>query len=333
MATLGAVETRSAPEPASIDSNRAHPVVRLTNVCRSYPGLPGQPPRRAVDDLSLVLGSGEWLALLGPNGSGKSTLLRILATLDHADAGRMEVLGIDLDGARSSTSRVRARLGVVFQKPGLDMLLTVRENLLMQAALGGVPKGEAISRASSLAAEFGVSDRLKDRVGTLSGGLARRVDLARALMLQPELLLLDEPTTGLDLAARSTFLDLVGAQQGMTVIMTTHLMEEAQRADRVALMHRGKLAVEGTPAELCAAAGGRVLRASVGSRSILEHAGLEYHEIDGRLTARGATSALEAVIVQLARHGHDFSIGLPTLADVYMQHTGERLSDDAKGAA
>ncbi|MCA9309735.1 MAG: ABC transporter ATP-binding protein, partial [Phycisphaerales bacterium] len=165
------------------------PAIALENVRRSY--RQGETASRgpALDGVSLTVPSGSWLSLLGPNGSGKSTLLRILATLDRADEGTVRLLGHD---PQRHPGAIRSRLGVVFQHPGLDGLLTIRENLMLEASLGGLARREATSRMTELAEALDLSDRMSQRVATLSGGLARRADLARALMRAPDLLLLDE---------------------------------------------------------------------------------------------------------------------------------------------
>jgi ABC-2 type transport system ATP-binding protein len=299
--------------------------------------------RVALAGVSLRVEVGAWLALLGPNGSGKSTLLRVLATLERPESGDVRVLGEAVAGGGASGAslrRARAKLGVVFQSPGLDPLLTVRENLLCQGALHGLDRGESDRRAGSLAPELGVADRLDDRVGRLSGGLARRVDLARALLGEPELLLLDEPTAGLDHASRADFLDTLerrreAARAGgrpLTIVMTTHLMDEADHADRVALIDRGRIVAEGAPSELRAALGGSVLVAPPALEEELRTAGLAVSIVRGEAVGSGDGPAVERAANALVRRGCAFRVGPPTLGDVYLARTGRRLSGAEEGA-
>lgn len=300
---------------------------------RAYPQGRRRPVRVALDGVSAEIGAGEFVALLGPNGSGKSTLLRIAATLDRPDSGRVASSGLSLSDRRAVVAH-RARLGVVFQQPGLDRLLTVRENLLAEGALHGLSRQAASDAANRVADELGLSERLRDRVGTLSGGLARRCDLARALLSRPSLLLLDEPTTGLDHAAREEFLELldrVRADTGATILMTTHLMDEALRADRVLLLHRGRIVRRGAPDALRRAVGHAVLRwahadhqaDSIASRHGLMPASRGAERV---AIAPEASDGLAAAAAELAAAGVSFSIGPPTLGDVYLEATGETLS-------
>jgi ABC-2 type transport system ATP-binding protein len=286
--------------------------------------------RAALDGLTFEAPAGRWTVLLGPNGSGKSTLLRLLATLDRADGGEISVLGRALP---AYAQEVRERIGVVFQRPGLDTMLTPRENLLLQAELHGMDRDEAEGRAASLAVELGFADRQRDRVGRLSGGLQRRVDLARALMTRPALLLLDEPTTGLDLDSRRAFLDLVAARiaaDGMTALMTSHLIEEADRADLVVMMSAGRVAAAGAPSELRRSLGGTVVRAPREAADAIKASGLTLE----RLTATEAIGTGDVGVIEhaaglLVRDGVWFQVGPPTLADVFLARTGSPLSGAA----
>lgn len=287
--------------------------------------------RLAVDGISLELPRGSWTALLGPNGAGKSTLMRMIATIERPDAG--EIL-IDDVSTRASPRAARARLGMVFQRPGLDALLSIRENMMLQAALAGLPSLERQRRVNDLLARIGLLDRADDRVSTLSGGMQRRADLGRALTASPTLLLLDEPTGGLDLEARRGFLDLVRgrideSEGGLTVLMSTHLMDEAERADHVVMMSRGRIAARGAPAELCAAvsgAGGRVVIASASDRGVLRALGLDVRVTRGEAVGSGEPEAIEHAARELVRKGVSFRAGAATLADAYLAATGTMLS-------
>lgn len=296
----------------------------------------------ALDGVSLQLPAGTFLALLGPNGSGKSTLMRILATSLLPDAGEVRMLGHDVLSP-SAVRVVRRRLGVVFQLPSLDDLLTIRENLLVHAAIHGLDSAGGRAAVERIAAAVGIADRLDQRVGTLSGGLARRADLARALLPDPDLLLLDEPTSGLDPRARTEFLDLLttpraGEATARTIILSTHHMDEASRADRVALMHRGKIMREGSPTELRQALGAAIVRATAAestharaeARAIMEQRGMNVSEEPGGVL-RGSgrePEQVHAAAGALAAAGVAFEFGPPTLGDVYLDATGESLKAD-----
>ncbi|TVQ32858.1 MAG: ABC transporter ATP-binding protein [Phycisphaeraceae bacterium] len=317
------------------------PVIEVREARRIYRargrrrGRTATPARVALDGVSLNVGAGEWLALLGPNGSGKSTLLRILATLDSPQSGAVRRFGVDAESGSAALADVRRRLGVVFQSPGLDPLLTVRENLACQAALFGMRLDAGAEAIERIAAEAGVFDRMNDRVGALSGGLARRVDLARALLPSPELLLLDEPTTGLDHAARSGFmesLDRLHSAGAVTIVMTTHLMDEAERADRVVMLAHGRIVGEGPPGELRRELGGAVARTSAEHRRLLEEAGLHVAPARDGVIGSGELEAVERAASALTRAGASFHIGPPTLGDVYLGLTGMALSSDGAAA-
>ncbi|MBC7835666.1 MAG: ABC transporter ATP-binding protein [Phycisphaerales bacterium] len=345
------------------ETTDAAPAIRLEGVTRTYAAKGkgakggGARARVALDSVSLSVPAGQRTALLGPNGSGKSTLLRILSTLDRADSGTVEVLG-QMIGARSGDRelrRLRARLGVVFQAPALDKLLTVRENLLAQAALFGLSGRAATERVEGAAARLVITDRLGDRVATLSGGLVRRADLARALLHDPELLLLDEPTIGLDPRAREEFLETLeavssvtrgaGEQRGgaaadggrMTILLSTHLMDEAQRCQRVVMLHEGRVVADDAPARLRRSLGGWVIRVQGAAEhsvsraiAILTEAGVQAERQASGVVLAPTSSVsgerLESAVVNLTRAGVPFEIGPPTLGDVFMARTGEELA-------
>ena len=305
---------------------------------KAFRGRRGAAPRVALDGISLRVAVGSWAALLGPNGAGKSTLMRILATLVAADSGFARVMGRD---AARDAGAVRAVLGVVAQRPGLDPLLTVRENLACQAALFGMAGAAAREAIERAAEDAGVADRLRDRVGGLSGGLARRVDLARAMLSHPAVLLLDEPTAGLDHESRSAFLDLLRARQtearargrALTILMSTHLMDEAERADEAVLVSRGRVVGSGTASALRAALGGTLIEAGAEALAALRSAGLAVAARGEGWTATGAADDLEAGAAALARSGIAFSFGPPTLGDVYLALAGESLAAGPEGDA
>ncbi len=211
--------------------------------------------RKALDAVSLTVDPGEFVALLGPNGAGKTTLFQLLTGLFVPDAGRIAVGGHDI---RRTPVAALAQLGVVFQQPTLDLDLTVRANLRFHARLHGLAGPRARSRIRDELAGIGIAGELDRPCRTLSGGTRRRVELARALLHEPALLLMDEPTVGLDPASRRGLLERVHtlcAARRLGVLWATHLVDEAEGADRVLVLHQGRLVSEGRPAELAAKTG------------------------------------------------------------------------------
>jgi len=304
--------------------------IEIRDVSRRYRARRGG-DRVGVDGVSLRIEQGQWVALLGPNGSGKSTLLRMLVGLDAPSSGRIGVLGGD-----PRTRRSADRVGVVFQRTSLDPMLTVREILLAQAALFGITGREARRRVEEGASGLGVADRLDDRVSTLSGGLARRVDLARALVNEPALLLLDEPTAGLDLSARHAFLDAIARlhERSLTIVMTTHDMDEAERADRVVMLDEGRIVADDSPGALRASCGGRIVRwrSSDPDDEIdrLQPGAVRAPERgDTRIVTIEEDDRAQALVGLLASKGISFECGPPTLADAYLELTGRTLADEA----
>ncbi len=225
------------------------PALLLDKVVKTYG------PIRAVNGVSLKAAPGEFIALLGPNGAGKSTLFQLLSGLFVPDSGRIEVMGHDM--TRNAVPAL-ARLGIVFQQPTLDLELSVAANLLFHAGLHGIPRSVAMPRIESELARMGLKERARDKVATLSGGNRRRVELARALLHQPRVLLMDEPTVGLDPSSRADLLKLMmamRAERSVAVLWATHLCDEVAGADRVIIMHKGKVLADSTPRALVAAAG------------------------------------------------------------------------------
>ncbi len=213
----------------------------------------------ALTDLSFTLAPGQFVGLLGPNGAGKSTLFQVLTGLFAADAGEVQVAGLSM---RHQPWRALAHIGVVFQQISLDLDLSVQRNLLFQAGLHGLSRRTAEPRIAALCQSMGLGSDLGRSVRELSGGNRRKVELVRALLHQPSLLLMDEATVGLDPKSRH---DLLGAirrdvqERGTTVLWATHWVEEAEQADRVLVLHQGRLLADGTPAEVTRALGGATL--------------------------------------------------------------------------
>lgn len=287
--------------------------------------------RLALDRVSLSIARGEMFALLGPNGGGKTTLFRIVATLVRATQGDVSVFGASV--ARDPAT-VRRHIGVVFQAPALDKRLTVAENLVHHGHLYGLRGAALRTRVDEALARVRLSDRAGDLVLSLSGGLARRAEIAKALLPGPSLLLLDEPTTGLDPGVREElWRDLRALRSaGTTSVLTTHLMDEAAACDRVALLDRGRVVLEGRPDELTARLGGDIitieaadpasLAARIGERfdlcagvvdDVLRIEHDRAHEFVGRL--------VEAFPGEI----RSIRFSRPTLQDVFVHHTGHRF--------
>jgi ABC-2 type transport system ATP-binding protein len=300
--------------------------------------------RTALDHVSLSAARGEIFALLGPNGGGKTTLFRILSTLLPPTSGRFCI-----DGMPGTSSRdVRRKLGVVFQSPSLDSKLTVRENLAVQGILYGLSGKDLSRRIDEVLRRFSILDRANDRVETLSGGLARRAEVAKALLHAPPVLLLDEPSTGLDPGARRDLVDLLAelAKAGTAVLLTTHLFEEAEAAHRLGILDRGRLIAEGTPAELKRSVGGDVVAVDTAGDG-------DAARLLGEIRSRFGTAIVKASVVgptvrlELPK-AHEFipplveafpgrfrsvTLGAPSLEDVFVERTGRRFRQDEGGEA
>ncbi len=232
------------------------PVLVVENVEKRYG------PVKALDRVSLHVAAGEFVALLGLNGAGKTTLFQLLSGLFVADAGAIRVHSHDI---RRDPVPALAGLGIVFQQPTLDLDLSARANLRFHAGLHGIPHAEQAKRIAAAIQQFGLGEFVERKTRELSGGNRRRVELARALLHQPRLVLMDEPTVGLDPATRRDLLEHVlrlKAERGIGILWATHLIDEAEAADRVIILHRGKVLREGTPKTLIAEAGTTTLAAA-----------------------------------------------------------------------
>jgi ABC-2 type transport system ATP-binding protein len=291
--------------------------------------------REVLRDVSLEVHAGEIFGLLGPNGAGKSTLFAILAGLLRPDAGRFFLDGRPIAaGARE----LRARSGIVFQEPGLDAKLTAEENLRLSAALHRVPRAAARERTAALLAAAGLAARAREPVERLSGGMRRRLELARALVHRPALLVMDEPTAGLDAAAFRAFWDGIEAlrrEHGTTVVLTTHRPDEAERCDRLAVLARGTIVACERPDELRARVSGDVLVVEADdpdavARTLAERLGIAARvRPDGVQVERQAGHTLVPRIVEVFPPGRLRAISLrrPTLADAYLAVTGDALEE------
>jgi ABC-2 type transport system ATP-binding protein len=303
-------------------SDEALPAVEVEGLRHFYAD------REALGGVSFSVARGEMFALLGPNGGGKTTLFKILSTLMPPTAGRARLSGHDL--AREAFL-VRQRLGVVFQHSSLDRKLTVRENLKHHGHLYGLVGGELQRRTQTMLARMGLSDRANDLVETLSGGLQRRAELAKGLLHAPDILILDEPNTGLDPAARRDFMNYLQhlrEQEGVTILLTTHFMEDAERCDRVGILHEGKLVALGAP---------DALKQGIGGDIVVIHSH-DPHDLQKKLRERfGCESTLVDGTLRVERpRGHEFirdvveafpseissaAFGKPTLEDVFIHLT------------
>jgi ABC-2 type transport system ATP-binding protein len=225
------------------------PALLLEDVVKTYGSI------RAVDGVSLKASAGEFIALLGPNGAGKTTLFQLLSGLFVPDSGRIEIMGHDM---RRDPVPALGLLGIVFQQPTLDLELSVTGNLMFHAGLHGIPRATAKARIERELARLGLAERAHDKAAQLSGGNRRRVELARALLHEPRVLLMDEATVGLDPGSRSDLLKLMlslRAERSVAVLWATHLCDEVPDTDRVIVLHRGKVLADTTPARLVANAG------------------------------------------------------------------------------
>lgn len=287
---------------------------------------------QALREIGFSVGTGEIFALLGPNGGGKTTLFRIVSTLLPVQEGRVAVFGTDV---QTEPQAVRRHIGVTFQSPSLDGKLTVHENLKHQAHLYGIFGGAMRERIDLLAERLGIADRLNDRAESLSGGLKRRVEIAKGLLHDPQLLLLDEPSTGLDPGARHDlwrYLEQLRTEANVTILVTTHLMDEADRCDRLGILDRGRLVALGTPEELRSSVGGDCL--TIYSETpeelagrIEERFGLQPHRLGEtlRIERSEGHELLRDLVAAFPDEVTSVSLGKPTLEDVFIDRTGHRF--------
>ena len=286
----------------------------------------------ALCDVSFSVAEGALFGLLGPNGGGKTTLFRILSTLMPPSQGTARVHGID---TTAQPAQVRRRLGIVFQQPALDDELTVLENLRFHGALYGLSSGDLSNRLTELLDLFGLADRAGDRVHTLSGGLQRRADLIRGLLHAPPVLLLDEPTVGLDPAARRAFwqaLNRLRRREKTTMMVATHLMEEAEDCDKVGIIDKGRLVAHGTPHALKDELGGETLWLETDiphalADRIQAQFGVEVGVIGDRLQISHpeAPSLLSSLYEAFEQDLDSATVRKPTLEDVFLIRTGAAL--------
>ena len=281
---------------------------------------------QAVNDLSFRVKEGELFAFLGINGAGKSTTINIMCGQLSKDSGTVQLSGVDLD---SDPDSIKRNLGVVFQNSVLDKELSVQDNLQSRAALYGI-RGKAFrERLAELAELLEFDDLLKRTVGKLSGGQRRRIDIARALIHRPKILILDEPTTGLDPQTRSTLWQVIGdlrKNEGMTVFLTTHYMEEAADADYVVILDSGMIAAEGTPLELKNTYTGDFITVYGAEESQIKQLGAPYETIrDAYRVSVPNTAAATELILKYPDIFRDYEITKGKMDDVFLAVTGKKL--------
>jgi ABC-2 type transport system ATP-binding protein len=288
--------------------------------------------RIALNGVSFEVRHAELFGLLGPNGSGKTTMFRILSTLMVASGGRAVIMGFD---ASREPNKLRRQIGVVFQAQSIDLKLTASENLWHQGHLYGL-RGPALkSRIAEMLSRVGLLDRAREKAETFSGGMQRRLELAKGLLHRPAVLLLDEPTTGLDPGARRDLwqhLQILRDEERVTVIVTTHLMEEAERCDRLAILNSGRLVALGTPAELKREIGGDVILFDARDAESMAERIRERFNVDAKVMAgqvrlerenghRFITDVIEAFPGEI----ESVSVSKPALEDVFIHRTGHKF--------
>lgn len=324
-----------ADADSEAESASASPVISVQNIVHRYES------RSALNGVSFDVRPAELFGLLGPNGSGKTTLFRILSTLMIPSAGRALVMGCD---AAQDAAALRRQIGVVFQAQSVDPKLTAYENLWHQGHLYGLRGASLKSRVAEILSRVGLADRAKERVETFSGGMQRRIELAKGLLHHPGVLLLDEPTTGLDPGARRDlwqYLQILRDEEHVSVLVTTHLMEEAERCDRLGIMNEGNLVALGTPTELKSEIGGDVIMLDAA-----HDAGLLAAHIHSRFHVETAVLGNQVRIER--EDGHRFvpdvveafpgeiqaiSVSKPALEDVFIHRTGHKFWSEEREAS
>jgi ABC-2 type transport system ATP-binding protein len=314
----------AAPEVAT---PHGAPVISVQNLVHRYE------KRTALNGVSFDVGPAELFGLLGPNGSGKTTLFRILSTLMVPSSGHAIIMGCD---AVQDPARLRRQIGVVFQAQSVDLKLTAYENLWHQGHLYGLRGASLKARIQEILSRVGLADRAKELVETFSGGMQRRIELAKGLLHHPGVLLLDEPTTGLDPGARRDlwqYLQMLRDEEHVSVLVTTHLMEEAERCDRLAIMNEGNLVALGTPSELKAEIGGDVvlLDAAHDAGLLADRIRDRFHvettvlENQVRVERHGAHRFVTEVVEAFPGEIEALSISKPALEDVFIRRTGHKF--------
>lgn len=296
-------------------------IIEIEHLCKSFGSI------KAVDDLSFSVKKGELFAFLGVNGAGKSTTISIICGQLKKDGGSVTVCGENTDNA---AERILSKIGVVFQGSVLDKALTVKENLKSRAALYGINGDSFKKRLVELSETLDFTDLLNRSVGKLSGGQRRRIDVARALLHKPEILILDEPTTGLDPQTRVTLwraIENLRKTENMTVFLTTHYMEEAADADYVVILDSGKISACGTPIELKNKYTGDFIMLYGANENEVSELYYPYEKIgDAYRVAVPDTAAATALIVKKPEIFRDYEITKGKMDDVFLTVTGKKLT-------
>jgi len=318
------------------------PAIEAVDLVKTYGDV------TALDGFGFAVERGTVFGLLGPNGAGKSTTIKILTTLSEPDSGSATVAGHDV---RRSADAVRRAIGVVTQKSGTDPQATGRENLLLAGRIHGMRGREVKARADELLARFGLTEAADRVVRTYSGGMQRKLDVAMGLMHHPEVLFLDEPTTGLDPEARAEMwaeISRMSAREGLTILLTTHYLEEAdQLADRLVIVDRGRLVAQGSPEQLKSELHGDavVVELAAGADLTGARTAIEGLDIAGDITVEGrvartrvehGATAVPAVLSALDAVGAPvaaITVARPSLDDVYLRHTGRTFAAAEEGEA
>jgi ABC-2 type transport system ATP-binding protein len=316
-------------ESGALEEVSGMPVVRVEELARSFGEV------EAVRGVSFEVESGEIFGFLGPNGAGKSTTIKMLCTLLRPTSGRAEVVGYDVQEAPGA---VRSQIGLVFQESTLDEYLTAEQNLKYHAMIYHVPRREREDRIRAVLDLVGLGDRASDPVRSFSGGMRRRLEIARGLLHAPRVLFLDEPTVGLDPQTRRSIWEHVRSLRelhGTTIFMTTHYMDEAENADQVAIIDEGEIAAMGSPESLRQGIGDELITLSTGDNDAAVHelrdlCGIEAQTRNGNLSfsAADADATLPAVIKSLTVPVHSMDVRRPTLEDVFIQLTGRAIREE-----
>jgi ABC-2 type transport system ATP-binding protein len=331
--SLDFAPTASVPKPLG------QPIISVRNIVHRYRDR--NQDRTALNGVSFDVRPAELFGLLGPNGSGKTTLFRILSTLMVPTSGGATIAGID---AVRQPSALRRHIGVVFQAQSVDPKLTAYENLWHQGHLYGLRGADLKTRIEEILSRVGLLDRRNDLVETFSGGMQRRIELAKGLLHHPEVLLLDEPTTGLDPGARHDvwqYLQILRDRERVSIIVTTHLMEEAELCDRLAILNEGNLVALGTPEMLAHEIGGDVILLEARDPQSLADRIREKFRVDAtvmdkqvRLEIENGHRFVPEVFEAFPGEIQSLSVSKPTLEDVFIHRTGHRFwSEEAAAAA
>ncbi|HWA65149.1 MAG TPA: ABC transporter ATP-binding protein [Mycobacteriales bacterium] len=310
----------------------AEPAVTVRGLEKRYGDL------EAVRGIDLDVTAGELFGFLGPNGAGKSTTIKMLCTLVKPTAGSASIAGLDVDKERTA---VRRHIGLVFQETTLDDYLTAEQNLRFHAAIYGMSRRTVGARIDAVLELVGLAERKTSAVRTFSGGMKRRLEIARGLLHSPRVLFLDEPTIGLDPESRQVlwrYVDELRRREDITVFLTTHYMDEAERCDRIAFINSGEIVALGTPAELKGGVGDdqvKVVTADNDAAILAIKRKLKIDAVpDGNALLIGVPDG-EAFVPKLFGIGiavHSVSVSRPTLDDVFLAHAGRRIGDDGPAA-